>query len=729
MARLTVPEQPSVKTIAYDSLLGVDYQSDSTEVSRRRSPDMVNMISDFGGNPVKRYGYREVGELWIDFIEVGDDIFGVRRAGPQLLFGKVEIDEDGRLDFESSVAFTTLGGSPKTKLFSYGGSIYIAQQYSLTEVFDFDFTKPVADISRTLGVREYVAYQKVSPQPSGISSADVAYEVIMPDAEYIPVVSAMLKPNGQEMVSLADVTDITGATAGVSLLTPYRAVEFCVQKDTVSELTFALPAGVNRYISGNIKVEIRTGNGTWEEVNSSAYSLSGELGLRCVSPDGLGTDGSGKFFRFACFLPKITFSSAPFVLMQDGENITNHLGTASTNAVPAYEPNLRVTYAVCDATFAGENIAGSSLRNGYYKKSRNAVLTSDVRALYDGRLFVASDNRVYYSRVGNPLVMDDDYYIELDSDVRSFATPSMGLAIICDGVKNVYIATGEYNEQYGMPVYSIKASNATVRLASPNCDSALNDEPMMLTKDGVYGLSTNYYSEKYSIIRSGKINRRLCAEEDYSSSVAMALDNYLYIAVGTHMYVLDGRHKDNSRNGDNSYESYFFDEMPKIARMWSLKGRLYFATVDQYGNSNVYTWNDDLDDIRLKYRDNPTWDSTNEVWSGGTPVRARWSSVVDGDGVPQYYKTLQKKGTMVTIAPPMQTSCQVTLIRDAHDKIYVGRFNGGTFALSDAVLDAFTKKKVKKYKRLQFVVENNEDEPFGIVSIVKSFITNNYAKR
>ena len=77
----------------------------------------------------------------------------------------------------------------------------------------------------------------------------------------------------------------------------------------------------------------------------------------------------------------------------------------------------------------------------------------------------------------------------------------------------------------------------------------------------------------------------------------------------------------------------------------------------------------------------------------------------------------------------MQTSCQITLKKDAYDEVYIGRFDGGTFALSDAVLDAFTKKKVKKYKRIQFIVENNEAEPFGLISIVKSFVANNYAKR
>lgn len=224
-------------------------------------------------------------------------------------------------------------------------------------------------------------------------------------------------------------------------------------------------------------------------------------------------------------------------------------------------------------------------------------------------------------------------------------------------------------------------------------------------------------------MRSGKINKRLCAESGLSSAVAVAHQNYLWVAVGSHMYVLDGRHKDTSRSGDNSYESYYFEGLPDIKKMWVVGDKMLFSD-----GSSTYTWNDDLPEDG-RYVDGLEWDSTNSEWRNGKPVKALWKSALDGDGVPHYYKTLQKKGTMVTVAPPMQTGCQVTLVRDAHDKIYVGRFSGDTFSLTDAVLDAFTKKKVKKYKRLQFVIENNEAEPFGIISIVKSYILNNYAKR
>jgi hypothetical protein len=129
-----------------------------------------------------------------------------------------------------------------------------------------------------------------------------------------------------------------------------------------------------------------------------------------------------------------------------------------------------------------------------------------------------------------------------------------------------------------------------------------------------------------------------------------------------------------------------------------------------------------------QYLDNAEWDSSKRQWIG-TAVKAKWTSAIDNDGVPQYYKTLNKKGTYVTVAPPMQTSCQVSIKKDANQEFYAGRFSGATFALSDSVLDAFTRKKVKKYKRLQFIVENNEPEPFGIISIVKSFTVGNIAKR
>lgn len=54
---IKVPESPPTKTIVYTDLLGVDFSQDASLVDRQHSPDMLNMISDEGGSPVKRKGW------------------------------------------------------------------------------------------------------------------------------------------------------------------------------------------------------------------------------------------------------------------------------------------------------------------------------------------------------------------------------------------------------------------------------------------------------------------------------------------------------------------------------------------------------------------------------------------------------------------------------------------------------------------------------------------------
>jgi hypothetical protein len=332
--------------------------------------------------------------------------------------------------------------------------------------------------------------------------------------------------------------------------------------------------------------------------------------------------------------------------------------------------------------------------------------------------------------------------------VKVYAKASTSLAVIAEdtGSNLIYLANGDYDTNLAMTVYSIKASNAGVGAVSSKVKGVLNDEPIFLSKTGLYGITTNYFSEKYSISRSGKINKKLCKEAHLENAVGISFNGYFYLALSnplicgkntvcspdlkcgsgraskSDMYILDSRHRDASRNGDNSYECYYFEGLPAITAMYVVNNRMLFSD-----GSNIYTWNDDLAD-KYKYLDYAVYDEELDRWLG-EPVACKWTSAIDADGAAQYYKTLSKRGTMVTIAPPMQTSCQVTLVKDAHDQIYIGRFDGSTFALSDSVLDGFTKKKVKKYKRLQFVLENKEPEPFGVISIVKTFTLGNHAKR
>lgn len=806
MAKQNIPEQPTQLTAQYSTLLGVDFQSDPTEVARYRSPDMVNMISDLGGSPIKRYGYRVFGGFSDsgyeveDFAVIAGRTYAVktRQRGNYVDLFAVEItkDENGQItEGEPLVLGEISGFGDVKKVFTLNGYLYVLterarlrfdlknpEKYSYSgasigmNLMKYPMQSSVSSGTKAMELRpviphltdfDYAGELGYTTQTIPFDGANVTRYATCVGTESVPVVSTLLKPNGKEMISLPNGTDITGATQGVNLLQPFRAIEYCVQTDTADELRFYFPNNELAAVH-TIKVEVLdSATLAWKPLTRANYGWNAAGNIQYVAThkpswagayEGeLSTDIAimygARSFSFSYYsveghlvdarpYKKVMVDNEPHLRFRDNDTVE----------VPMGVPNVRVTYAPINRTvyraltadektcYAGvtpsadsadvseASFDSSNAYVGIYNETRDGILGTDVFEIYDSRTFSGFGNLAYYSRVNNPLMVDDNFYFSVDSDIASFAKSSSALSVIPSDASNghIYLAKGEYNDTLGMPTYTITASNASVGSigAEGGNFGVLNDEPVFLSTTGIYAMSTNYMSEKYAVSRSGKIDRRLAQEPKLRQAVGIVWNNYLWLAVGTHMYILDGRHKEKQRNGDNSYECYYYEDLPEIKKLHIVLDKLYFEDAD----GTMYTWNDDLQG-KYRYMDGITWNSTTEQWENGRPVKARWSSMVDGDNAPQYYKILQKKGTMVTIAPPMQTSCQVTIIKDGNERIYIGRFDGSTFALSNVALDGFTKKKIKKYKRLQFIVENNEAEPFSIISVIKTYIMGNYAKR
>ena len=114
----------------------------------------------------------------------------------------------------------------------------------------------------------------------------------------------------------------------------------------------------------------------------------------------------------------------------------------------------------------------------------------------------------------------------------------------------------------------------------------------------------------------------------------------------------------------------------------------------------------------------------------GALIAAKWTTIFDDDGSAHYFKTLQKKGTMVVLYPQSSTGVKVYIKRDNEAEIFVG-----TATVRDAnneivaPSDFYLKKKAKKYKRLQIITENDGfDETFGIDEIIKCYTVGNYSR-
>lgn len=665
MGKLNVPSQPSVRQAQYRELLGVDYLRDHTEVDHRRSPKMVNMISDLGGNPIKRDGYRVVGIRYDAILSVRGEKYGISSNISSIVINRLEMGNNHVLDETHIKTIDGKFGKVNTA-FSYQKYIYILSQNAIVR---YD---TVTNEVLIAGTGEKM-----------MSKGKVGESEPIND-KIIPSTVISLQPNG------------LGGTAldSKNLASIYQTVTYLGDGETKE---YKIPN--YEKVGSYVKAEVLDSEGKWKVVNVGTSSPQSIVGKTL---DGKGTD------NFRVVDNKVTFTTAPSKPLVSGE------------------PNVRITFA----PFSTEQVDG--VNRGYYNKTLVEILGSRTIIYFNSRLFIAVESRTHYSDVDNPFSIPDLNYFDVDNNIMCYTRSSSYLAIITkDNGRNTIFLASEIKDN-NITQYSVKASNAGVGAVSQKCIGIVNDEPTFLSRDGLFGIMTNWQSEKYAVNRSARINRALCGEEHLENAVGCAWQEYFYVAINSRMYVLDSRHKSTDRRSDRSYEGYFFENIPNIQSMFVIDNRMYFAD-----ESHTYTWNDDLSET-ARYLDNAKF--VDGSWTG-EPVKAMWCSAFDDDGYPSKLKTLQKKGSFVTLVPHYKTGCELTLVKNGDERQYVGEFTADMMSFeridfsrfvfngNTATADFFMKKKIKKYKRLQIILENNKAEPFGITNVVKSYTIGDLAKR
>lgn len=260
----------------------------------------------------------------------------------------------------------------------------------------------------------------------------------------------------------------------------------------------------------------------------------------------------------------------------------------------------------------------------------------------------------------------------------------------------------------------------------------IGDEQLILTGNGVYALTTNSLTaERIVQNRSYRVDPKLKAE-DLSEAVCCSWDGSFLIFTGGRVYGLDGRQPRSypSRNDTAFlYECFYWENIPARCVMRLMDGgkeSLFFGTAD----GKICRLNTDLEGMK-RFSDD------------GAAITAVWSTKADDDGDPMVYKTLLKKGNAVTIKPYARSSAQV-LFRTDRDAVAWQAAEGTmdifdwedidfsrfTFNANDGPAEIPFNRKVKNYKRLQILIRNDAvNEGFGVFSIVKHFVTGNFAKK
>jgi hypothetical protein len=192
--------------------------------------------------------------------------------------------------------------------------------------------------------------------------------------------------------------------------------------------------------------------------------------------------------------------------------------------------------------------------------------------------------------------------------------------------------------------------------------------------------------------------------------------------------VLDSKNKSYKERSiasyDYNYECYYWTNIPAICLL-SANGELYFGTED----GRICKFNTDIE-VLDKYSDD------------GKAIVAAWSTTNDDDNAPHLYKSMTKKGCLVTIKPYTRSSATIYVAKDGNPRQKLRNgfmdildwndidYNRFTFNTNESPQDIFFQKKVKNYKRLQIIVENDTvNEGFGILQIVKTYTVGNYAKK
>lgn len=622
--QITAKRARPKNTVVYGTFSGVDFSVDPSLVSKERSPYAPNLISDVGGMPEKRLGWRVLHAL-------EQPINGI-------WYGEIN----------GQKSFIAHGG---TKIYKFTALTAEVIREGVNNSRSTAFFMRSADDTGKIYIltgNEYLCYD-------GTTVSDVA------DSAYVPTVLISRNPSG-------------GGTLyeSVNLLGNKRAESF-LGNDT--DKVYQLSANKLDSID---KVEVLNENG--EKVTTTAYTADLTTG-------------------------KITFSEVhkPLVNGQD---------------------NVFVTYTKTVEGYA-DRINKCTISDLYGLGGSNRVFLSgnpDYKA-YD-----------WYSDIFRPNYFPDlNYSIVGTSDTRIMGYQRLGkyqMILKEDNQQDstVFQRFGTLNDD-GSITFSVEQGVAGIGAVSKYCFGMLADEPLFLSRQGIQAItSNNILAERTIRNRSFFVDSYLTKESNLQNAVACEWNGYYVLCVNNVAYVLDGKNKAYKERStvanDYSYECYYWTNIPATCLL-SVNGELYFGTEE----GKICKFNTDIDNMS-KYSDD------------GDAIVASWATKNDDDDAPHLYKSMTKKGCLVTIKPYSRSSGTIYVVKDGNPRQFLRSgimdildfddvdFDRFSFNTNDSPQDIFFKKKVKKYKRMQIIVENDVvNEGFGILQIVKTFTVGNYAKK
>lgn len=204
------------------------------------------------------------------------------------------------------------------------------------------------------------------------------------------------------------------------------------------------------------------------------------------------------------------------------------------------------------------------------------------------RLFCAGNpdypNRDFWSELDDPSYFSDlNYSILGDTSSGIVGYSALGSTLAThkyDGTIFVRAAVTDEDNMFRQmfPVQSIIRGPRNI---APGSFAVLNNEPLFLTENGIYALtSADLTAEKYAQRRSFYLDGALLKESHLSSATACVWKNNYLLAVNDKVYILDGTSKSYAQDEPHStyqYEGFVWTGI-RARHIWASAGELYFGT-------------------------------------------------------------------------------------------------------------------------------------------------------
>lgn len=709
IVNLGTPTSPTIYTKKYGTFRGVDFSQSETMVDDSRSPHAVNLISDTGGFPEKRLGWRTLKTL-------DGRINGIYHYKGLV---KQEAGAEGEEPTETIVECFIIHAG--TKIYSWSGNEEDEPEELLSGINDAHSTgrgfKERLFILTGAELLEYNGKECVRVEDGYGTYAPTTWQG-RGTAEWVEIAGepyhAMWQgEDGEEGKAYQEVS-----------LIPRRKNTFRIKTDRTDFGYMFLDSEIRA--GTKIKISyIPTGEVLLEAKISEEESTE-------VITDNKFFNAGQPVFGGGVSTKKITISRK-LTKAGDDEKISKFFGLKPGGFIIGIFTPTKLDSYVTPAEDES-NICVEYVAEG----GKDEISKCTVMDIFENRIFYSGNpdypNTDWHSELNEPTYVTDLSYTDIGLDstaiIGYLRTGNEQAVLKKEGEDATVYMRYRAEDGEGNTIFPLRQGSSGVGAVAKRAVCTLLDDPMYLTHNGVYAIAQqDISSERAMNIRSTRINNKLLSNK-LEDAFMCTWKGYLMLFINNECYVADAAQRTyaNNKTGTFEYEWYYWTNIPaRCAFEWG--GVLYFGTED----GRICRFNDDMKNSRGEIK--PTAYSDD-----GEPIIAEWSTPLSDDGDFMRLKTMKKKGSGVMLKTYIRSGVKICIKTDRDFEKTIREKSAGVFTFEDIDFSDFTfntseylvvpfNAKFKKYKAIQVICRNDKvNQAFGVLGIIRRYVTGNFAK-